>query len=68
MAQWLTNPTRNHEVVGLLSGLKIRFCLELLCGLQTAAQILRCCGSGVGRRLQLLDPWPGNLHMPQVRP
>ena len=21
MVQWLTNPTRNHEVVGLISGL-----------------------------------------------
>ena len=21
MAQWLTNPTRNHEVAGLMSGL-----------------------------------------------
>ena len=36
MAQWLTNPTRNHEVAGsipgLLSGLRIRC----------------CCGCGVG--------------------
>ena len=28
------------------------------------ARIPSCCGSGVGRWLQLrLDPWPGNLHM-----
>ena len=36
MAQWLTNPTRNHEVAGLipglaLSGLSIRHCRELWC-------------------------------------
>ena len=33
MAQWLTNPTRDHEVVSstldLLSGLRIRCCREL---------------------------------------
>ena len=33
------------------------------------AQIPRCCGCGVGQRLQLqFDPKPGNLHMPQVQP
>ena len=35
VAQWLTNPTRNHEVAGwslpLLSGLTIRRCRELWC-------------------------------------
>ena len=39
VAQWLTNPTRNHEVVGsvlpLLSGLRIQRCRELWCRLQT---------------------------------
>ena len=41
VAQWLTNLTRNHEVVGsipglaLLSGLRVRHCLELWCRLQT---------------------------------
>ena len=38
MAQWLTNPTRNHEVAGLilalLSGLRIWHCRELWCRLQ----------------------------------
>ena len=29
MAQWLTNPTRNHEVAGLISGLRIWRCREL---------------------------------------
>ena len=37
MAQWLTNPTRNHEVAGsvppLLSGLTIQHCHELWCRL-----------------------------------
>ena len=41
MAQWLTNPTRNHEVAGsvpaLLSGLTIQRCRELWCRLQTRA-------------------------------
>ena len=45
VAQWLLNPTRNHEVVssvpGLLSGLRIRHCRELWCRLQTLL------GSGV---------------------
>ena len=39
MAQWLTNPTGNHEVevrsLPLLSGLMIRRCRELWCRLQT---------------------------------
>ena len=39
MAQWLTNPTRNHEVwvwsLALLSGLRIWRCRELSCRLQT---------------------------------
>ena len=39
MAQWLTNPTRNHEVggsiPGLAQGLRIWHCHELWCRLQT---------------------------------
>ena len=40
MAQWLTNPTRNHEVVGSIPALAqwvndIRRCRELWCRLQT---------------------------------
>ena len=39
VAQWLTKPTRNHDVVGsilaLLSGLRIPRCHELWCSLQT---------------------------------
>ena len=41
MAQWLTNPTRNHEVSGpsqtmaFFSGLRIWRCHELRCRLQT---------------------------------
>ena len=44
MAQWLTNPTRNHEVavrsLPLLSGLTIRRCRELWCRLQTRLRSL----------------------------
>jgi len=39
MAQWLTNPTRNHEaagsIPGLASGLRIWHCRELWCRLET---------------------------------
>ena len=39
MAQWLTNPTRNHEIVGLIPGLaqwvKDLALHELWCGSQT---------------------------------
>ena len=39
VAQWLTNPTRNHEVAGSIPGLAqrvgIRRCRELWCRLQT---------------------------------
>ena len=38
VAQWLTNPARNHEVSGLIPGLaqwlRIRRCGELWCRLQ----------------------------------
>ena len=61
VAQWLTNPTKNHEVavqsLALLSGLRIRRCRELWRGLQMRLGSPHCCGSGVGRRQQLrLDP------------
>ena len=43
MAQWLTNPTRNHEVAGsipgLVSGLRIWCCHELWCRSATVAPI-----------------------------
>ena len=66
MAQWLMNPTRNHEVEGSIPDLAQWVNnLALLCALvqvADAAQILSCCGSGVGQWLQLqLDPQPGNL-------
>ena len=39
MAQWLANPTRNHEVaarsLASLSGLRIQHCPELWCRSQT---------------------------------
>ena len=31
MAQWLMNPTRNHEVAALLGGSGIQRCRELWC-------------------------------------
>ena len=35
MMQWLTNPTKNQEVVGLIPGLTIRRCRELWCRSKT---------------------------------
>ena len=50
------NPTRNHEVVGLIPGFT-RWVKDLALQVADAARIPYCCGSGVGQRLQLqLDP------------
>ena len=59
VAQWkqIQLRTMRFQVRSLasLSGLRIRHCHELWCGSQTRlgseAQILRSCGSGVGRHL-----------------
>ena len=61
MAQWLTNPSRNHEVTGSVPALA-QWVNDLalpgaVVSVADAAWIPRCCGSGVGQRLQLrFDP------------
>ena len=71
MAQWLTNPTKDHEVVGSIPGLTRWVKDPMLQGavVQVAdvAWTLSCCG--VGWQLQLrVDPQSGNFPMPQVLP
>ena len=61
VAQWLTNLTRNYEVVGLIPGLahwvKDPPLLWAVVQVADKAQIPSYCGCGVGHRLQLqLDP------------
>ena len=61
MAQWLMNLARNHEVVDSIPGLT-QWVKDLevpgaVVWVADSARILRCCGSSVGRWLQLrLDP------------
>ena len=61
MAQWLTNPTRNHEIEGSIPGLtqwvKDSALQRAVVWVTDSARIPRCCGCGIGWRLQLrLDP------------
>ena len=48
MVQWLMNPTRNHEISGLVPALAKWLDDPALMQVADAARIMRCCGSGVG--------------------
>ena len=58
MAQWLMNPTRNHEVSGLISGLA-----------QWVLRIWHCCDIGCrhGSDLALLWLWCRPAAVPLIR-
>ena len=52
VVQWLTNPTRNHEVAGSIPALA-QWVRDPVLQVADGARIPRCCGSGVGWQLQL---------------
>ena len=61
MAQWLTNPTRNHEVVGSIPGLAQRVnrsCVAVSCGV----------GHRWGSDLPLLWLWRRPVATAPIRP
>ena len=57
VVQRLTNPTKNHEVVGSIPGLtqcvKDPELLQAVAQVTDVAQIWCCCGCGISRQLQL---------------
>ena len=54
VAQWLMNPSRNHEVVGSIPGPAqwVLWCRSQM-QVADAAWIPSCCGSGMDQQLQL---------------
>ena len=57
MAPWLTNLTKNHDIVGsipgLTQGVNDPVFPRVVVQVAGTARIPHCCGSGVGQRPQL---------------
>ena len=73
MAQWkqIRLASMWTQVLSLasLSGLRIPCCRELRYRSQMPLESGVAVACGAGQQLQLrFDPWPGNLHMPQMQP
>ena len=72
VVQWLTNPTRNHEVAGtipsLLSGSRIRHCRELWCRLQTRLRSHVAVGCRCGSDPMLLWLWCKPMATAPIQP
>ena len=70
----VTNPTSTHEDASFISDLfqwvkRSRVAVSCGVGCRCGSDPHVAVAVGVSQQLQLqFDPWPGNFHMPRVRP